>query len=1098
VKREKSEVVERSQSGPKELESPATAVSISASAVTSDSKGSDDQNDLRTPLTVQNPDSDLGNTAKATPVPSTDPQTVPAVSPSRIREPLPLASTYNQFPSTGPPKPSKQRTAKASTAVSTVLGTAVNAAAAPAAAVIAAAVSFAADPPALSQVDISPAASLDSDADTDAAAVPQINTAAVTSAAPVDINRLSTAPAQGSSGKAEAVVTDAVPAAAAEPLQRQGGGGEVKAAGESLKDDEIRGKDRGLVDSSAETTSDVKSRREAEGIDWEKMKSRGSDLYYRAQGGVEGGRDFRNDFSARGTGAGRGAARVVGKKNSYAAYIPPLRAPVAPQVPLSTPPVAVTATATASAGVPLDQGMGLGMGLGAILEGTTTTTTTTAAAAVPVTIPHSSPPTAVSSVITDSDDMTSKAVTENTPETENIDLSSKSEVLTERERERERVQETALPDDQHSGPANTSASAPSPPPLTASESTPTSGTGSSAVTSTSISSQAQAMTQSQTYKARSVRSAYVMAAPQVTETSSWVPKGVRRLVSSSPSAPVSVSAALLSSATRTVSKVPILPSLAAPAPVLLKQAQAPAYSAGPASPLYSPPAGASPAPPATTQQPAASASTSVSVTSLKGVESSSEQLAALMREGEGMAASTSTSQRGRSELSVASSEQKTPSAPALSSLSDDSLSSPTSPPPTSSTSPPSSGSLVAPSNDATSSVTSTSALPPTVTGTAAETSTERSEASGAPQTRALSLPLVPTPVSPPPPQSVAASLSIAESLRNAILQEGTEVRARTLLTTVTDIIFGPAGTTPKAGVKSPPIEIPMRAEGGAEANAEEEEEGEGEGEGEAVSSKVVKEAVEEEDPQRSSTSASAAPPLGPSKGEGEAVRISDVIDGYSPATAGSTAKRTWQTRVPREFKTTASLLSAASPSPKLSPTLSQLTKKRAQSPFVPPPSALIKPTPLTAKAPPVYAYPTQLEEAETVRRTYGLVVGTDEELLTGKSAEKVVESIAVKSSSGNIVGSSADPAGKMSVGGPDGKGGQDTMSEEEQQEARRARREAEARARTEWVETVMARAKDMEIRARRQKKATDKRVTSSSSSSSPSKPFKEKNSPWPF
>jgi hypothetical protein len=318
------------------------------------------------------------------------------------------------------------------------------------------------------------------------------------------------------------------------------------------------------------------------------------------------------------------------------------------------------------------------------------------------------------------------------------------------------------------------------------------------------------------------------------------------------------------------------------------------------------------------------------------------------------------------------------------------------------------------------------------------------------------------------------------------------VRARTLLTTVTDIIFGPAGTTPKAGVKSPPVEMPMRAEVGAEANAEEE--------GKAVSSTVVKEAVKEEDPQRSSTStsASAAPPLGPSEGEGDAVRVSDVIDGYSPATAGSTAKRTWQTRVPREFKTTASLLSAASPSPKLSPTLSQLTKKRAQSPFVPPPSALIKPTPLTAKAPPVYAYPTQLEEAETVRRTYGLVVGTDEELLTGKSAEKVVESIAVKSSSGNIVGSTTDPAGKMSVGGPDGKGGQDTMSEEEQQEARRARREAEARARTEWVETVMARAKDMEIRARRQKKATDKRVTSSSSSSSPSKPFKEKNSPWPF
>ena len=362
---------------------------------------------------------------------------------------------------------------------------------------------------------------------------------------------------------------------------------------------------------------------------------------------------------------------------------------------------------------------------------------------------------------------------------------------------------------------------------------------------------------------------------------------------------------------------------------------------------------------------------------------------------------------------------------------------------------------------------------------------ERLEASG--ESRVLSPPLVPSPAPPSPPQSVAASLSIAESLRNAILQDGAEVRARTLLTTVTDIIFGPSGTTSKAGLKSSaPIGVPARADIDAE------------GEGRGVSSKEVKD--DEEDLQRSSASATAtaAPALSTSKGEGEAGRVSDVIDGYSPATAGSTAKRTWQTRVPREFKTTASLLSAASPSPKLSPTMSQLTKKRAPSPFVPPPSALIKPTPLTPKAPPVYAYPTQLEEAETVRRTYGLVVGTDEDLLAGRSTEKVIESIAVKSSSGNIVGGSTDPAGTVLEGGAEGKAGQDTMSEEEEQKARRARKEAEARARTEWVETVMARAKDTEIRARKQKKATDKRVTSSSSSSSPSKPFKEKNSPWPF
>ena len=202
--------------------------------------------------------------------------------------------------------------------------------------------------------------------------------------------------------------------------------------------------------------------------------------------------------------------------------------------------------------------------------------------------------------------------------------------------------------------------------------------------------------------------------------------------------------------------------------------------------------------------------------------------------------------------------------------------------------------------------------------------------------------------------------------------------------------------------------------------------------------------------------------------------------------------------MPREFKTTASLLSAASPSPKLSPTMSQLAKKKAQSLFVPPPSAIIKPAPLLTKAPPVYAYPTQLEEAETVRRTYGLVVGTDEDLLTAKSNERIIENSNSAVKSGNIVGSSTDPAGAVAEDGTEVKAGQNTVSEEELQEAKRARKEAEARARAEWVETVMARAKDLEIRARKQKKASEKKVSSSSFSSSSKPVLKEKNSPSPW
>lgn len=110
------------------------------------------------------------------------------------------------------------------------------------------------------------------------------------------------------------------------------------------------------------------------------------------------------------------------------------------------------------------------------------------------------------------------------------------------------------------------------------------------------------------------------------------------------------------------------------------------------------------------------------------------------------------------------------------------------------------------------------------------------------------------------------------------------------------------------------------------------------------------------------------------------------------------------------------------------------------------------------------SYPPQLEEAELVRRTYGLGLGisTDSEIIDTDKEEK--DSNMIKTE----------------------------MSEEEYLEMKRIKKEAEARARSEWVESVMARAKNAEIKARKQEKVSSVR--------NPTKTFsKEKNSPsWPF
>ena len=99
-----------------------------------------------------------------------------------------------------------------------------------------------------------------------------------------------------------------------------------------------------------------------------------------------------------------------------------------------------------------------------------------------------------------------------------------------------------------------------------------------------------------------------------------------------------------------------------------------------------------------------------------------------------------------------------------------------------------------------------------------------------------------------------------------------------------------------------------------------------------------------------------------------------------------------------------------------------------------------------------------------VRRTYGLGLGisTDGEISDTDAQEKDTSIIKTE------------------------------VSEEEYTEMKRIKKEAEAKARSEWVESVMARAKNAEIKARKQEKVSSVRT--------PTKTFsKEKNSPsWPF
>lgn len=228
------------------------------------------------------------------------------------------------------------------------------------------------------------------------------------------------------------------------------------------------------------------------------------------------------------------------------------------------------------------------------------------------------------------------------------------------------------------------------------------------------------------------------------------------------------------------------------------------------------------------------------------------------------------------------------------------------------------------------------------------------------------------------------------------------------------------------------------------------------------------------------------------------------MDGYSPATAGSTAKRAWQTPASREGRSTSSLLSAASPSPKLSPSLSQLVKKRA--PARPSPPQVPQKVFSQSQTPPLmYVYPTQLEEAEAVRRNYGLVVSPEDEVLSIRNTEKRSESAGPGSHRGG------KKTSEVTNGLPLPLSTESDAEREESaranEEARRVKKEKEAKSKVEWVETVMAKAKGIEMQSRVRLMSADKvgesggRVLSSpspSSSSSENPLFRGKKSSKPF
>ena len=849
---------------------------------------------------------------------------------------------------------------------------------------------------------------------------------------------------------------------------------------------EINTTDNKIIEKSNEITSKDsksigKSKIEVEqsSIDWGMMKIRGSDIYSRAQGGVEGGRYSQSvpmpPSSPKGGRSRNGPLQSDG--NSLSAtdglYSKDKKRVVygLSGTEMKTKTVAGTGDGVdrvADAGVEARVDAGAGTGAGALVEPITQPSASAPSVLTPTTSSLTSqnlpPPLPLplplsSSILAKKGDVPAP-VQEDINNIEISDGASVSDVMVEEvvtsitsktsvevdDLETSSLSSTSLPSaslsnsssSSSSSPSTSSSSSPSPSPLTASSSNEEifNSTVSPFSNDPSLSSVSPLTTD--TASIRSVRAAYVMAVPQAIEATTRGQKSVKRPITpysfpvpgSVPgsiavptpafaSVPVPVTSSVVAFS-RTASTDEGMEDIVAVATTLVQPTL---------------PSSTSPLPSSSTVSLSSSDATIVEIDAVKAdkmiedndvVEAVStlQALEKALRDAPRNVLQSNEIQ----DVAVSASISGTQANPLTSSLPD-------------------------PSASTSSSTSFSSSLPPSnpsLSFTSSSSSSSSSQSSSSP----------PSAVNP---QSVAVSLGIADSARKVLYQQATEGRARTLTSTVMDII-GPSG--PPVSPLSTPTQSfnPTTSKEFETTNSDSNSNIYSMNNRNKNMKNIERKKINESDGKLDGGKA--------------------FIDGYSPATVGSTARRAWQVPVSREGQSTSSLLSAASPSPRLSPTLSQLSNKRLQPrpyssfpPYPPPslPSPLISsqslkvgtPISVSSSSPKpstvMSAYPEQLQEAELVRRTYGLGLGI--------------------STDGEII--------DIDVNNKDGNSFNTVLSEEEENEMKQRKKEAEAKARSEWVESVMARAKNAEIKARKQEKVSNIR--------SPTKSFsKEKNSPWPF
>ena len=819
--------------------------------------------------------------------------------------------------------------------------------------------------------------------------------------------------------------------------------------------------------------STIKGNKEVEkgAIDWEMMKIRGSDIYSRAQGGVEGGRYSQSVPATSVRGSKYGSMRGEGDRTFAGMYSADKRKVVSGLSGAEVKAKAVIGTGDGTnrvvgTGAAIGTGSGVGVvtgtgaGMSAVVDERSPSESYTVSAELSTL--SSAPPTLTAATPTQPSQPLPLPLPVPLPSSGSIDAHDKDVSATQlqdfnqKEKEKEVVDldgesasevkaieevmaseastssvavETSSPSSSSfsispsSSPSPTESSSSSPVLPLDSTVPPSSNTSSSVPVSVTVSPMAAGAS-----PIRSVRAAYVMAAPQSREANTWGKKSVKRSV--------------------TPAVIPSGP-LTTPVPVPIPAVSLTAAAAAAATNNRMGDGAAVAAP--TVQSALPSSTSPLPITSTDSLTLIDEDdnieviEVKMMKDNDVSNARNTLAESGNvpknvpenvlenneiSDASLPTSVLTTEATPLVSTLSDPAIPFFTS---------------SSPSQSSSSSSSSSTFSPPI------PSLTPPHQISSSSSPLLSSSPLSPV---PPPPilttQSVAASLGIADSARKALYQQATEGRARTLTSTVMDII-GPSGP--------PPSPQPPHTQASYSSSKEFE-----------TTNSDTNSNIYSMNNRNKNTKSKI------NENSIKKDRDKAFIDGYSPATVGGTARRAWQVPVTREGLTTSSLLSAASPSPRLSPTLSQLSNKRLQprpfSSFPPPPAppssvvtqSLKLSTSTSQSSPIVSSYPPQLEEAELVRRTYGLGLGisTDGEISDTDAQEKDTSIIKTE------------------------------VSEEEYTEMKRIKKEAEAKARSEWVESVMARAKNAEIKARKQEKVSSVRT--------PTKTFsKEKNSPsWPF